>query len=212
MAQKLSLDVLVVEDEVETRSLLSQIFSQRGHRVRTAEDGFAALALIRESSPELILSDLNMPGMTGFELLSVVRRLHPGIYVIASSGAYSGTTVPQGIAADGFHEKATGVLPLIEMMEQGPQLTGRDAGSRRVPTPQWVSLQEDSPSEARHVFINCPDCLRPFRQRVEHVNAEIREAACRYCGGRVEFAVALAIKPAAPARCHAPAARIACHA
>ncbi len=198
MAQKLSLDVLVVEDEVETRFLLSQIFMQRGHKVRTAADGFAALALIRDSLPEMILSDLNMPGMTGFELLYVVRRLHPEIYVIASSGAYSGTNVPRGIAADGFHEKATGIQPLIELMERGTKRTPAALGSGRVPTPQWVSLEEGSASEGTHVLVNCPDCLRPFRQSVQAVNAEIREALCRYCGGRVEFAIALAVKPASP--------------
>jgi len=203
------LDVLVVEDEVDTRSLLSQIFMQRGHKVRTAEDGFAALALIRKSSPDLILSDLNMPGMTGFEFLSIVRRLHPRIYVIASSGAYTGTGVPRGIAADGFHAKATGIASLIELMEQGVIHIGTAARSR-VPIPQWVSLNEDQPGTARHVFINCPDCLRPFRQNVEHLNAEIREASCRYCGGRAEFALALPVKPAAPARRRAPAARTAC--
>ncbi len=205
MAQKLALDLLVVEDEVETRFLLSQIFTRRGHKVRTAEDGFAALALIRNSSPGMMLSDLNMPGMTGFELLSVVRRLFPEIYVIASSGAYSGSAVPRGIAADGFHEKATGMQSLLDLIDNAMQQAPPALSSVRVPTPLWVNLEEGAAGDSGYVLINCPDCLRPFRQGVQYVNAEIREAQCRYCGGRVEFAVALAIK-LPEARTHAASA------
>ena len=85
-----TIKLLIVDDEPATRKLLSQIFGQMGHSVRTAQDGFSALEQIRESMPDVLLSDLHMPGMSGFELLSVVRRRLPGIYVIATSGAYRG--------------------------------------------------------------------------------------------------------------------------
>jgi CheY-like chemotaxis protein len=100
--------LLIVDDELPTRTLLSQIFLQMGHPVRVAEDGFAALEEIRAERSDILVSDLNMPHMSGFELLSVIRRKRPEIYVIATSGAFSGNEVPHGIAADAFHEKATG--------------------------------------------------------------------------------------------------------
>jgi DNA-directed RNA polymerase subunit RPC12/RpoP len=53
------------------------------------------------------------------------------------------------------------------------------------------------PFESGHVLINCPSCLRPFRQTVDEINAEIRETNCRYCGGKVDYAIALAIQPTA---------------
>ncbi len=129
-----TLELLIVEDEADRRSLLSQIFTQRGFQVRAAEDGFAALRMIRSSMPDLLLSDLNMPGMSGFELLSVVRRRYPQICVIATSGAYCGPEVPAGIAADGFHEKATGMARLFELAPvlllpaQADSVMGRSAG------------------------------------------------------------------------------------
>jgi CheY-like chemotaxis protein len=86
--------LLIVEDEPLIRSTLSAIFVELGHEVDSAEDGFSALEKIRQSKPDIILSDLNMPGMSGFELLSVVRRRLPSIYVIATSGAYSGANIP----------------------------------------------------------------------------------------------------------------------
>jgi CheY-like chemotaxis protein len=197
MTTKTYLDLLIVEDEGDTRLLLTQIFTLRGFTVRSAGDGFAALQMIRSSAPDILLSDLNMPGMSGFELLSVVRRLYPQIHVIATSGAYSGTTVPKGIAADGFHEKASGMATLFELMDIAAQLGHTSLYSERTPTPLWIDLECRMPFDTDHVLINCPLCLRPFRQTIDSINAEIRETNCRYCGGKVDYAIALAIQPRA---------------
>lgn len=192
------LDILVVEDEAVTRSLLSHILIAQGFCVRSAEDGFAALRMIRSCVPDMLLSDLNMPGMSGFELLSVVRKLFPQIHVIATSGAYSGSDVPKGIAADSFHEKASGMEHLFELIGKRMRCSHATFCSERMPTPQWVSLEYRMPFESNHVLIHCPECLRAFRQAIEDVNTDIRETSCRYCGGQVAYAVALAIKPATP--------------
>jgi CheY-like chemotaxis protein len=199
MMSKNDLDLLIVDDEVDTRFLLTQILTMRGFNVRSAEDGFAALQMIRSAVPDILLSDLNMPGMSGFELLSVVRRLYPQIHVIATSGAYSGTNVPKGIAADGFHEKASGMAPLFELMERAARLGHASFHSLRSPTPLWIDLECRMPFESDHVLINCPLCLRPFHQTIDEINAEIRETNCRYCGGQVAYAIALAVKPHAVA-------------
>jgi CheY-like chemotaxis protein len=63
-------------------------------------DGFDALLQLQHRVPDLILSDLNIPQMSGFELLSVVRRRFPEILVVASSGAYDSSAVPNGVIAD----------------------------------------------------------------------------------------------------------------
>src|SRR5258708_36125097 len=109
-------DLLVVEDNPVLVSVLSEIFKERGYIVRTATDGFAALATIRSRVPGILMSDLNMPLMSGFELLSIVRRRFPMIAVIAMSGAYSGVAVPRGVAADGFCAKgSSSVARLFEI-------------------------------------------------------------------------------------------------
>ena len=59
-------------------------------------DGLSALIEIREEVPDILLSDLNMPAMSGFELLSVVRRRFPAIYVIAMSGMFTESPDPSG--------------------------------------------------------------------------------------------------------------------
>jgi CheY-like chemotaxis protein len=192
---KTDLNLLIVEDEVDTRYLLTQIFTLRGFTVRSAEDGFSALQMIRSTVPDILLSDLNMAGMSGFELLSVVRRLYPQIHVIATSGAYSGTNIPKGIAADSFHEKASGLASLFELMDMAALLGHTSFYSHRTPTPLWIDLESRMPFESNHVLLNCPSCLRPFRQAIDEVNAEIRETNCLFCGGKVDYAIALAIKP-----------------
>jgi DNA-binding NtrC family response regulator len=92
-----------------------------GYRVRTAEDGFSALAELRKEIPDIVLSDLNMPGMSGFDFLSEVRRHFPSIQTIAMSGAFSGDEVPSGVAADAFYQKGCGVASLLKIVEALPQ-------------------------------------------------------------------------------------------
>src|SRR5580698_3727451 len=65
-------DIVVVDDSPALLSVLSEIFKEHGYTVRKAADGFEALAVIRDREPDILVSDLNMPGMSGFELLSVV--------------------------------------------------------------------------------------------------------------------------------------------
>jgi DNA-binding NtrC family response regulator len=110
--------LLVVDDDVDLRTTLPMILTRAGYQVRSAEDGFSALAQIRSEAPDILISDLNMPGMSGFELLSVVRRRFPSIRVIAMSSAFSGHDVPVGVDAEEFHEKATGVPALLSLVER----------------------------------------------------------------------------------------------
>jgi CheY-like chemotaxis protein len=67
------LRVLVVEDDPDSLELMTYLFRAFGHQALGASSGTAALALAAESPPDLILCDLRLPGMDGFELLSRFR-------------------------------------------------------------------------------------------------------------------------------------------
>src|ERR1035441_7621567 len=114
--------LLIVDDEPTIRESLSLVLTEIGYSVRSAEDGFSALREIRNEVPELLLSDLNMPGMSGFELLSVIRRRFPAIRTIAMSGSFTGDEVPSGVAADAYFQKGSSIAALLRIMETLPQL------------------------------------------------------------------------------------------
>src|SRR6185369_4277780 len=111
--------VLVVDDDASIRNVCSALLACCGYAVDTAEDGFSALLSIKYAVPDLLLSDLNMPHMSGFELLSVVRRRFPQIVVIAMSGAYEcREEVPAGVIADAFYPKGRrSATPLLKMVQ-----------------------------------------------------------------------------------------------
>jgi len=66
--------VLVVDDEVNIVRLIQINLQRHGYEVETANNGAEALAKIRDSRPDLLVSDVMMPEMDGFELLANVRR------------------------------------------------------------------------------------------------------------------------------------------
>ena len=81
--------ILVVDDEPDVEALFRQQFRRelRAQRfvmefANSATDALARVAGLNEQSPILIFSDINMPGMTGLEMLPQVKALHPQIPVI----------------------------------------------------------------------------------------------------------------------------------
>lgn len=70
--------ILVVEDEAEARQMLRWMLEKEQCTVWEAQNGEAALARIAQSTPDLILLDLMMPEMDGFEFVEALRRLYPG--------------------------------------------------------------------------------------------------------------------------------------
>jgi CheY-like chemotaxis protein len=175
-------NLLVVDDEALVRTCLSEILIESGYAVRNAADGFSALAAIRDEIPDIILSDLNMPGMSGFELLSVVRRRFPFIRVIAMSSGFSGADLPPGVAADAFYQKAahpTLLLRIVEdMSRQGQSLVSRRP---RLLAPIWIPANGHNASGEMFVTITCPECLRAFPQTVEQNADATLETRCAWC-------------------------------
>ncbi len=109
--------ILVVDDEPPIRVLISNILTLSGYHVRIFADGFSALSAIREEVPDILLSDLDMPGMSGFELLSIVRRRFPAIKAIAMSGRYPEGDIPVGVAADEFYRKGANLERLLQIVK-----------------------------------------------------------------------------------------------
>lgn len=74
--------ILIVDDELSMRQFLTHLFQRDGHSIRVAENGRKAMAMLREQSADVIISDVKMPDMGGIDLLRAARELHPEIEVI----------------------------------------------------------------------------------------------------------------------------------
>ena len=100
-----SFQVLVVEDVRALRTIMARLLEKLGHRVQVAEDGLAALESIAQVIPEVIFSDISMPGMTGYDLARKIRSL-PNVseaYLVAMSG-YGQLSDRQQSRESGFNE------------------------------------------------------------------------------------------------------------
>jgi CheY-like chemotaxis protein len=86
--------ILIADDDERLLITISALLSRENYEVRTARDGFEALSVMRDSLPELLISDLEMPNMSGFELLSVVRRRFPRVTVIVFSDEFRPAMAP----------------------------------------------------------------------------------------------------------------------
>lgn len=78
--------VLIVDDEKNIADTVALILQAAGYAARAAYDGSAALAMTRNSQPDLILTDVLMPGMNGIELAITARREYPQCHVLLFSG------------------------------------------------------------------------------------------------------------------------------
>src|SRR4051794_30766461 len=69
--------LLVVDDDELNRDMLSRRLERKGYHVAVSEDGYGALAQVAERPFDLILLDIMMPGISGLEVLKVIRERHP---------------------------------------------------------------------------------------------------------------------------------------
>ena len=113
-------NILVVDDEQGMRQLLSLVFGRAGHRVRAAENGRRALALLREQAADLIVSDVKMPDMDGIALLREARSVFPGVAVVMMTAFATVETAREAfkLGADDFIQKPFDVDELKLIVEK----------------------------------------------------------------------------------------------
>ena len=97
--------ILVVDDEPSIREALAMLLVSVGYDVAMAENGACAVSQLNRTIPDLIVTDLNMPQMSGIELISHVRSRYPSISIVAMSGDYQGNAVAAGLIADRFYPR-----------------------------------------------------------------------------------------------------------
>ena len=84
--------VLVIDDDEEIHALVKHMLVGVGHEVETAFDGAEGLRAFGKNPPDLVLTDINMPGLDGHAVIEAIRVMHADIPVIAVSG---GSAIPK---------------------------------------------------------------------------------------------------------------------
>ena len=183
--------ILVVDDQPSIREAIALLLTASGYDVSLAEDGFAALLQIRRTLPNLIVSDLNMPQMSGYELLSVVRRRFPQILTVAMSGAYRGDAVPAGVVADGFFAKGESPRNLLATIARLVR-TSEDwtRAHQKEIAPAWIPRNGNDSQGVPYVVVACAECLRTFQLPVvEETTGAVLETPCRFCPGKNRYII-----------------------
>ena len=78
--------VLVVDDNVDAADSLADLVQMLGHRTEVAYDGPSALEKARATRPDVVLCDLGLPGLSGYDVARALRTEHPGMRLVAASG------------------------------------------------------------------------------------------------------------------------------
>ncbi len=150
--------VLIVDDSPVDRRLTSALVTRRGDlRAVVASDGREALEAIERDAPAVVVTDLQMPGMDGLELVQEIRRLHPGVPVVLMT-AYGS----EDIAIKALRAGAAQYVPkkmmsrvLVETLDAVLALAAVDSHRRRL-----QSCVETSRSS--FLLENDPDLIAPF--------------------------------------------------
>ena len=186
MVGQLSGRVLLVDDDPVVRKLISGYLVAAGYVVRTAVDGLDALGRLREGLPDLIISDLVMPRMSGIELLEVVRKRFPQIPVIVIS-AVAADEMPEEVVADAYyHKNGFGFEPLLQTISNLIRKPPLRAAAPHVDNKTVLARWDGN----GHYDVECPDCMRstmvprgPRFTRGEHVTT------CIHCCGLIQLLI-----------------------
>lgn len=173
--------LLADSDTALLRACLHEL-RRKGYEVLTAEDGFAALHMLRGAQPDVLVAELNLPRMSGFELLSVVRTRFPAISVLALSSEYTAVTLPPEAICDAFLQKSshTGFEVVEQIRELVSKSPVRSSRAKLDFAPVWMPR-----STVGYLILTCPECLRSFSAAEPKVSPA--KETCIFCGAHIQF-------------------------
>lgn len=115
--------VLVVDDDSSIRSFVSQALGDEGYEVRQAANGAEALDALARSRPDLILLDVRMPGVDGWQVLDELRSAAgPQTPVVVMTASYTGQDRALQSGAQGYLAKPFELNDLLECVDLHSQL------------------------------------------------------------------------------------------
>ena len=159
--------ILVVDDEPKLREVLAATLQELGYQTRMAESGMAALEQFDNDPVDLVLSDLRMPGMSGQQLLTELRRRAPNVPVVLMT-AY-------GTVKDAVQSIKDGAFDYISKPFEIDELEATIAKALRMYTALSDNLRLREELEGRYRFENLVGSSPAFHKVIEAI-AEVCES------------------------------------
>jgi DNA-binding response OmpR family regulator len=106
--------ILVVDDDADVRVVMTTALEMEGYAVSVATDGAGALRAIADERPDLILLDLRMPGLSGWDVAEALKEGGVGVPILALGAAPDAGSAAAEIGAAGWIAKPFDVLDLLE--------------------------------------------------------------------------------------------------
>ena len=94
--------LLIVDDDATVREELSELLREEGFEVDAAAGGVQALEALGRAQYAVMFTDLRMPGMSGIELLRIVRERHPDVYPVMLTGYSTAETAVEALRAGAY--------------------------------------------------------------------------------------------------------------
>jgi len=153
--------ILIVDDETNVRKVLGTLLDQAGYATTRAESGEIAMDLVRAGDPDLVLTDLKMPGMDGLELLSKLRQDFPEIPVVLLTAH---GTIENAVEAmkRGAHDFLTKPFDREKVVEIVAKAVGQAERSRR-------EFQGPPAPGAPCGILGNSEAIRSLRRMIERV-------------------------------------------
>ncbi|MEL6159537.1 MAG: ATP-binding protein [Cyanobacteria bacterium J06627_32] len=145
--------LLVVDDHWENRAVLKSLLDPLGFEIEEAEDGEEGLAAVHSFQPDLIITDLAMPGMDGFEMIQKVRsqesQKRQSIVVSSASVAYADQQKALDTGGDAFLPKPVDISELLRIVADQLNISWRYEDRADITTDEEKALVTDA----------CPDAV-----------------------------------------------------
>jgi CheY-like chemotaxis protein len=185
--------VLVVDDSAVDRHLVGSLLGKRsssplekrpGIEVVYASNGREALALIEQQTPDLVITDLQMPEVNGLELVDAVRREHPGLPVILMTAHGSDDIAMRALkkGAASYVPKKNLAQDLLDTVDNVLSVTGAQRRQQRLLDECWMQ------TESHFSIKNDPSLIPPL---IGHLQENLSRMQLCDENGQIRVAVAL---------------------
>lgn len=175
---------MVVEDESSIRSMLAELLEDAGYSVSEAADGYEALSQLREHEPDLIVLDLMLPRMSGWQFLNQSREqlTRGGVPVVILSAIDGRADYPSTLGVAAWFTKPLDVPRFLGAIEELAAARGSTDGHQRPADPAHLLLIEDD-APIRDLLteqlvgegyaVDAVDTLKRARERIAHTRPDL---------------------------------------